>query len=42
MVPDDLKSAAPSASATRYAEPDENWLAAVEALKHDADAELPG
>lgn len=41
MIPDDLKDAAPSRNATRYADPDPAWLAAVEALKRDPDAALP-
>jgi len=41
MIPPDLERAAPSKNATRYSEPDESWLAAIEALKKDADAELP-
>ncbi len=41
MVPDDLKRIAPSRDATRYADPDPAWVAAIEALARDPDAVLP-
>jgi hypothetical protein len=40
-VPEDLITAAPSASSVRYADPDPSWVAAIEALKQDPDTELP-
>ncbi len=42
MVPPDLVRIAPSANATRYAEPDADWLKAIDALGRDPDAPLPG
>jgi hypothetical protein len=41
MIPEDLRDAAPSASATRWAEPNPEWVAAIELLKKDANAKLP-
>jgi hypothetical protein len=41
MIPDDLAHAAPSASATRFAEPADEWVQANAALAQDADAPLP-
>jgi len=41
MIPDDLIHAAPSASATRFAEPADEWVQAIAALAQDADAPLP-
>jgi hypothetical protein len=40
-IPDDLISVAPSANATRYADPADEWVKAIAALAQDADAELP-
>jgi hypothetical protein len=40
-IPDDLIRVAPSANATRYADPDPAWVNAIAALSQDADAELP-
>jgi hypothetical protein len=41
MIPADLTHAAPSANATRYAEPDDAWTAALENLRIDPQAALP-
>jgi hypothetical protein len=38
----DLVHLAPSQNETRYADIDPNWLRALEALKADPDAALPG
>jgi hypothetical protein len=40
-IPDDLQDNAPKAHHTRWAEPADEWVRAIEALKRDADAELP-
>jgi multidrug efflux pump subunit AcrA (membrane-fusion protein) len=40
-IPDDLKAAAPKPHETYHADPDPAWIAALEALKRDANAELP-
>ena len=42
MIPEDLIGVAPSRNATRFAEPGEEWTSAVEALRRDCDALLPG
>lgn len=40
-IPADLIEAAPKANETFFAEPADEWVQALEALKLDADAELP-
>jgi hypothetical protein len=40
-IPEDLLKAAPAKGATRYAEPDPAWTAALEALRTNPDEPLP-
>jgi hypothetical protein len=41
-IPDNLKGSSPKPHETYHAPPDPTWIAAVEALKKNPDAELPG